>query len=40
LSVMNCRVISTFASAYKYRQKNLYEIIRQPRLSPIKIYLA
>jgi hypothetical protein len=32
--------MSTIASAYAYRQKNVYKITRQPRLFPIKIYLV
>jgi hypothetical protein len=37
---MGCGVISTIASAYTYRHKNVYKITRQPRLSPIKMYLV
>jgi hypothetical protein len=33
---MSCGVMSTIASAYTYRHKNVYKITSQPRLSPIK----
>jgi hypothetical protein len=32
--------MSTIASAYTSRHKNVYKITRQPRLFPIKIYLV
>jgi hypothetical protein len=34
--------MSTIASTYTYRYKkeNVYKIVRQPRLSPIKMYVA
>jgi hypothetical protein len=37
LSVMNCGVISTIASAYAYRKNMLIKITRQTRLSLIKV---
>jgi hypothetical protein len=37
---MNYGVISIIAFAYTYRHKNVYKIITQPRLSPIKMSLV